>query len=247
MGLSTELTVALTAAAAAIVSAIIAIWGQVRMARMQVQVDRERASEQRAAEAAKILARFRDPLLRAAYDLQSRLYNIVEQDLVGVYVSHGTAAERDYVFDNTRFLISQYLGWVEIIRREIQFLDLGDLDRTRRLAELQHTIAHLWLSDGYGREFRIFAGEQRALGERMTRETSRGLECLGYAGFLDEMKSFGLPCLEKLHDDLAGFGQPGRPGQPRLVVLQNALIDLIDYLDPECVRFPKQRRTRISA
>jgi hypothetical protein len=95
MALSTELKVALTAAAAAIASVIITILGQVRMARMQVQVDRERAGEERAADAAKILARFRDPLVRAAYDLQSRLYNIVVQDLIGVYVLHGTAAERE--------------------------------------------------------------------------------------------------------------------------------------------------------
>src|SRR4051812_1080099 len=70
-----------------------------------------------------LLGRYRDPLLSAAYDLQSRFYNIARRDFLGVYYQRGDldalSAE-----NTTLWIVGQYFGWVEILRREVQFLDL---------------------------------------------------------------------------------------------------------------------------
>ncbi len=193
------------------------------------------------------MTRFREPLVRAAYDLQSRLYNISAQGLLDVYLVHGTDEEREYVVNNTLFLVAQYFGWNEIIRREVQFLDLGDQAQTRHLSELHDTITHLWLTDGYGSKFRVFAGDQRAIGERMIRETQRGLECVGYADFMDtvQQQPNRIPYLSPLGKDLFELADAPSSQHPRLVALQNALVDLLGFLDPDYLRYPRERRLKL--
>jgi hypothetical protein len=74
------------------------------------------------------------------------------------------------------------------------------------------------------------------------------LSCIGYAEFCiksDTDPSFAqwfIP-LSKDIDQLAGDGQWHR----RLVALQNSLVDLINLLDPESVRFPDRHRGKLQA
>jgi hypothetical protein len=183
----TELVVALVSGAVALVSAGFTLWGQVRTTQLAAELECLRLAEQRRFEAERMAARYREPLARAAYDLQSRLYNILQQNLLAVYYDGGDERERSYVVDNTAFLVAQYFAWTEIVRRDIQYIDLGQDEQTRRLARLQDDIYSLFQTDRFGRLFRVFAGEQRAIGERMVREGPRGLECLGYAAYLDQV------------------------------------------------------------
>lgn len=92
------------------------------------------------------------PLLRSAYDLQSRIYNVCLRD--------GFTGSRDpeYFRLNTLSLFGEFLAWLEIIRREIQFLDVGAVQRA--IGELM-----LVRTDG-----------QAAAGPRY--------ECMGYAAFV---------------------------------------------------------------
>ena len=78
------------------------------------------ASRRDKRDAEKIVSRFRDPLMHAAYDLQSRLYNILKQDFLGRYFVHGTPREKDYAIENTTFVLAQFLGWIEAIREGVQ-------------------------------------------------------------------------------------------------------------------------------
>jgi hypothetical protein len=80
-------------------------------------------------DAAEVVARYSRPLMQAAYELQSRIYNI---DRLRFFTpnSLSDAYRRSYAETSTLWLISQYLGWVEILRREVQFLDLGDIRKT---------------------------------------------------------------------------------------------------------------------
>jgi hypothetical protein len=134
------------------------------------------------------------------------------------------------------------LVWTEIIRREIQFIDLGEDEQTRQLARLQDDIYSLLQTDGFGRPFRIFAGEQRAIGESMISDGVRGLECVGYATFLDRLAKFPDALLEPVREDVRNLSARLPEALPRLVALQNALIDLLAFLNPEFIRFPEDRR-----
>src|SRR5260221_171780 len=103
--------------------------------------------------------------------MQQRLYNILCRKLLEAYLPNGDARQRAYAINNTVYRIAEYFGWIEIIRKEIQFLDLGEEEQTKSLTHLQAEISSLWSSDKYGATFRVFAGEQRAIGERMIRES----------------------------------------------------------------------------
>jgi hypothetical protein len=240
----TELVVALIAAAVALASAGFTLWGQARTTRLAAELESFRLAEQRRFEAERTAARYREPLARAAYDLQSRLYNILQQNLLAVYYEKGDERERSYVVDNTAFLVAQYFAWTEIVRRDIQYIDLGQDEQTRRLARLQDDIYSLFQTDRFGRLFRVFAGEQRAIGERMVREGPRGLECLGYAAYLDQVAKGGDRLIEALRGDVRAVSAHLPAARPRLVALQHALIDLLAFLDPDFVRFPRERRTK---
>jgi len=242
---TTDLVVALVSGAVALTAGALAVWGQFRSTRLSAELESLRFAEQRRIDSEKAVSRYREPLARSAYDLQSRLFNILKQDLVEAYLDNGNERERSYVVENTTFLIAQYLAWTEIIRQEIQFLDLGQDDQTRQLARLQDDICSLFLTDGFGRLFRIFAGEQRAIGESMIRSGERGLECVGYATFLDGLGNSPDALLEPIRDDVRTLSVRLHEARPRLVALQNALIDLLAFLDPDFVRFPEERRWKV--
>jgi hypothetical protein len=96
-----------------------------------------------------------EPLARSANDLQSRLFNILRGGALN-FISHGNERERSYMIDNTAFLIAQYLCWTEIIRRQVQFVNLEKDGDTKRLQQLQGHIRGRWASDRLPPIFRIF-------------------------------------------------------------------------------------------
>ena len=236
--MTNELLIALISGAVALFAAALAVWGQFRSARVSAELERIRLTEQKRIESEETLSRYREPLARAAYDLQSRLYNILEQNLIAAYFDNGGERERSYVVENTAFLVAQYFAWTEIIRRDIQFIDLGQDDQTRELARLQDEIYALFQTDAYGRTCRIFAGEQRAIGERMIRDGSRWPECAGYGAFLDQLTRNPDPLLEPVRQDVRRLSTELVAARPRLVALK--------FLDSDFIRFPRDRRSKVT-
>jgi hypothetical protein len=122
------LAVALISGVVALLSILLSAYFARSNSKLQVQLNeqleqrRDRATSQSRLE--QLLSRYRDPLLLAAYDLQSRLYNIVVRDFVDL-LQKGDQDQQTYAVDSTLFVIAQYLGWVEALRRGVQYLDLG--------------------------------------------------------------------------------------------------------------------------
>jgi hypothetical protein len=91
-------------------------------------------------------------------------------------------------------------------------------------------------SDGFPDElFCIFRGDQRAIGEIMIADGE--ITCIGYAEFCSRMEtdppfSQWIASLSVHIEQLPSANHP----HPRLVALQNQLIDLINLLDPESAR-----------
>jgi hypothetical protein len=142
-------------------------------------------------------------------------------------------------------LIAQYFAWTEIIRKEIQFIDLGENVQTRRLTRLRDSIYSLWQTDSLHPLFMIFAGEQRAIGENLIVEGPRGPECIGYAAFLSSSAHLEDHLLAALRSDTLQLSTLLSAARPRLVNLQHALIDLLAFLDPAGIRFPLDRRSKV--
>lgn len=93
--------------------------------------------------------------------------------------------DADYLRRSTVFVIAEFFGWLEIIRREMQFLNLGAVDSTRDLEFKFTKIRHEFATDAGADDFYIYRVEQRAIGELMiSRLEAPGVgepshECMG--------------------------------------------------------------------
>jgi hypothetical protein len=242
--MATEIWVAIIAAVVAIISAAITLYGQFQLTRQQEQ----HAQEARSAE---IIAKYRNPLLQSAFDLQNRLYNITQLHFLDLYRSTNPGSKM-YCIDNTLFVIAEYLGWIEILRHEIQFLDLGDAQQNQTLNQLLDAVKKAFSSSKYLFVFRLFNGQQRAIGELMMtpRSSEKGAdsyECIGYSTFsqrLHQDEQFA-QWFSDLQYDFECLVKEPEKYYDRLIVLQNSLIDLIDFLDPEQVRISTDERQKV--
>jgi hypothetical protein len=214
--------------AGGLLGALIALFGQFRLSSRQVRRDTET-----------VLAKYREPLLGAAYELQGRLWNILDLDFLRKYCLAGDEAQRTYAVENTLFVIAQYFGWSEILRSEIQFLSFSDSEQTRTVNACQSRIVQLFQSDeaALGRPFLLWRGEQRAIGELMIDTVSGQPRCIGYASFMGRRESSFRSWFERLESDIAEISSGANP---RLLQLQHALIDLIRELDPQGLRYPEE-------
>ncbi|MFJ4536077.1 hypothetical protein ACIP39_08880 [Streptomyces tibetensis] len=241
----TELLVAALSGAAAVLSAAYSAQANRKNSLLADALERQKSEHHRLLERQDAMSRFRDPLLWAAFDLQSRLFNIVSGHFLRVYFTQ--SHDRQYAIRSTLHVLAEYLGWVEILRRRIYFLDLGNREANRQIVALLMRVGSVLNSDSYpDRHFQLFRSDQRAIGELAM---SRGKnDCMGYAEFcarLDSDAEFA-DWFTRLSDSIVELASlPGR--HTRLVDLQVALMDLIDFLDPDQERFPQKRRFRTTA
>src|SRR5215471_16800222 len=131
--LDVDSAVGFGSAALALVGAVASGVFSARTNRQSHELERQTRKETQAEAAERILEQYRNPLLDAAQTLQSRLFNIVEQNYFGRYLRCGDADEERYAREYTLYGFAEYLCWAEIVRRELRFLDLRDAPRTRRL------------------------------------------------------------------------------------------------------------------
>lgn len=218
----------------AVVLAVIALVGSIASSALVLyaQFHTERRREIREAETA--LRRYKEPLVSSAYDLQSRLFNILHQDFL-VYVRENRWERRREAVDTTLFAFAQYFGWREVLRREIQLLRFETQDIGRLLSAITGTFS----IDDLGPEFMLWKPEQRAIGEAMIEMWRGEPACAGYLEFIRRRKDMEV-WLAPLQRDLESF-IPGRGGTDRLRKVQNLLIDLITLLDPTNVRYAPER------
>ncbi len=249
--MSSEVVAAICAAVVAVISATVTVYGQIRIARLQDELTRQREERSREAQSQALVARYRDPLLRSAFDLQSRIYNIAAQSILTIYRTDPPQTQR-YIVENTLYVITEFLGWVEIMRRDVQFLDLGSVERSRRLNTLLDAITRTFFATQYPVSFRLFRGQQRAIGELMIvprRQNGQEVqdECMGYAAFarrLQDDPRFA-EWFEGLRQDIGRLIDDRDRHVARLIALQHAQIDLIDFLDPDQVRIPPHDRQKL--
>src|ERR1022692_3333966 len=103
--MSIELVVSLISAAVALGSALLAALLGARAARgqleLQAEIERQQTASRKQEERQDLMNCIRDPVLWAAFDLQSRIFNIVAQGFLEVYLLHGSAERRAYAQRNT--------------------------------------------------------------------------------------------------------------------------------------------------
>lgn len=189
-------------------------------------------AEQR--ETKRALRTYREPLISAAYDLQSRLFNLLRKDF-STYITDDRWGRKDEGVTSTLFAFAQYFGWREILRRETQLLEF----ETKPIGRVLSAITGTFGSDDFGEPFLIWKGEQRALGEAMIGEWHGAPACVGYLEFLCRRRGVS-PWLTRLEEDLERFAHSDED-DARLLKIQELLVRLIETLDPEHLRYAPDR------
>lgn len=249
--MDSESIIGLVSAALAVISAVASGLLASRANKQAHELDRRKRQDSRLEDLEQVLSQYRDPLLDAAQTLQSRMLNIVRQNYLVRYLHCGDPDEERYARDYTLFAVAEYLCWVEIVRRELRFLDLGNVDRNRQLLAHLTQIQATLQSDAIDSPLRIFRGRQRAIAEVMMLPTTATdgprSECLGYAAFTHRLHTdteFG-SWFAQLNHDIDVIASNTVEQNVRLVRLQRDLIDLINFLDPDAVRIPARYRHQL--
>lgn len=244
--MSVDVLVGLISASVAMCSALVAAFSATRSVRLDHALSLQRAHLERLEVHEDLTRRYREPLLLAAFHLQARIYNIVESGFVARHMSSADPEERDYARTSTLYRVGDYFGWIEILRRDLQFLDLGEKQRNSELVERLDAVSHTfsnteWFPAGV---FRLFRDEQRALGEIMLEAVSgepRRYQCIGYATFVERLKANSefARWFSRLSTEVDRLVSPAAGQLDRLIAVQLALINLITFLDPDVRRFPR--------
>lgn len=255
---STPLAVAVVAAFASIVVGVLAAFASITAALISAKNAKATAGSVRQIEHDKLahqdrrdarvkseqVSRYSEPLARAAYDLQSRIFNILKKSALRSFVSQGDDRQRTYMIENTTFLVAQFFCWSELVRLDVQLINLGENAKTRQIQHLLDEISRIWGTDSHAKTLRIFAGEQRAIGEALVTGTG-SRECIGYGKFVSSLGRGKNALLDFIRDDLKNLSSDLSLGQERLRALQNAFIDLLALLDPDGLRFPPNSRSKL--
>ena len=233
MGMDAILTIVALVLSAA--SVVITGLFSIRTARLASELDAEREERMETQSAIKAAERVYEPLAQAAAELQSRIVNIVESGwvpLVQRYKSHG-----DYAVTSTAYLFANYFGWIEA-RRQAVLSSSGEGGRDIAVQRLIDTVLQTLRRSEHSEGFLFFTTEQRAIGELMLtwevfEETGTRIPMVaGYAAFVaryrddEDFRQWFAPINSGM--DLVSKGD-----NRRLVAIQNALVALIDELDPK--------------
>jgi hypothetical protein len=244
--MTTSSLVSLVSAVVSAVGALVAVL----LSRRAVIRDRRLAADE-------LAGLYRVPMLHAAFNLQSRLYNIGRQDFLGIFLTGGSSSEAEYARFNTAYLIGQYLCWAEILWREAQLLAPLQRGRDRDILAAMEGVRHE-MADSLSNSdpvLRIFRGDQRAIGEVMLTTIDQPADrigprwdCKGYAAFVqtlaDEQSAISR-WIRPLLDDIDNLAAKYHAHQSRVIAIQHHLVELINLIDPGGDRIPLNQREQM--
>lgn len=217
-----------------VVSVVLSGYMSVRQQKISHRLRVEEGRREKEESALAAAQRVYEPMAQAAAELQSRIYNIVENDWVTLtkrYEGHG-----DYPTRSTAFLFAHYFGWVEA-RRQSVLDSSGKGGRDDTVQNLIDDIQKIMRRGDDSEGFSFFSAEQRAIGELMffweviPDSGLRIPHVLGYAAFSTRYE--GDTEFRKWFTPVdAGIARVAEGDVSRLVDIQGALVHLILELDP---------------
>lgn len=238
--------------AAALISALTAalmgsIFGALSQFLFQFLIP-ERLKEKR--QLRRLTEKYSNPILLACSDLTDRIDNIIARS--GHIVLHegwepspSWPITHEYFLGSTMYLFARYFCWVDIFRREVQFLDFGEDETNKRVRDFMEEVEQALSSDSPNKEakpdIQVYRQQQRAIGEIMS-VGQDGDICLGYSDFCEKMKAERFAnWLTPLKALVLNIEQmDGSFRWTRLALVRSALARLAVELDPEGRRIGKE-------
>lgn len=222
-----------------VLAAVVSVAGAVVTVVLGAVFERRRARAHRRARLRHLASRYSVPLLQAAHSLRGRLGNTVPEQIEEF--REGSDRFRDYARYETLYRLAHYLCIVQIMWREVDFLDLGrrrhNRELIRRLVAVGSALGNRELGS-----FLVLGGEQRAIGDLMVDPggpKDAPPQCLTYPRFRDRLREdahfagWFKPLLDDVDAVLASATIP-----PRLAQVAAALDELISFLDTRKVGLP---------
>ena len=169
------------------------------------------------------------------HELERRIFGTVDEQ-AGGYQSIKQEGQAAYYINATTFQIAQCCAWIEILREKMGALDYDKLET--RLSALSQT-----LLGGYRPHFHVFLLEQREIGERMISIKKGEMVCKGYSEFLDLLsQEEAPPCFSHLRTRVTTMLDNWGPEAEKLMRIQHALVDIVEFLDPSGRWIIEERR-----
>jgi hypothetical protein len=81
----------------AIVAGVMTTWSNKNSRRFEAALQRQEHEQSKAEQAAQLLSRYREPLLLSANSLQSRIFNVLREDYLPIYLHCGDSEQELYV------------------------------------------------------------------------------------------------------------------------------------------------------
>lgn len=159
--------------------------------------------------------KYRDPLVLSSIELANRLGEILEERpveflradvLVGASPELNTDASRGryydrYKYQSTVYRLTSFLGWLELYRQDLVFLDTGR-KRDAQVLESQIREIRADMADGHLNTAKnwaewsdalIFREEQRAIGDAMIVTGGSARTIMGYGAFVSALETPATP------------------------------------------------------
>ena len=221
-----------------------------------------------------IYLKYRDPITLSGIELCNRLSEMIKYypptycdgDVLTSQPARQEANTREdpyfknYKLFSTIYRMCAFLGWLELYRREIVFLDSGHHKINKQLEACEEAIRSD-LADGQLNEaddwedwndVLVFREEQRAIGETMIRECDSEYSVIGYGTFRELATFQGdeepNPWIRSVASFLINHDSSRKDFRLiRFKRLAVHLMDLIELLDAERLpKYLKNRRSEIS-
>lgn len=197
------------------------------------------------------VAKYRDPLFLAAQDLQSRLHNITEGNLL-LWLD-ADKERNNNLLRYTCFLVGQFLSWTYISRCQEEYITWGSYKENSEMTRALDAINEIFAKEEVPiseMPFYIWHDQQLAIGEIMTVKEDGERFCMGYAKFDREWTNdrYFKEWFESLEKSIETMASARRSGSQvpdhRLRRLQHMLLVYIQIVDPRRV-WPGTSRNRL--
>jgi hypothetical protein len=210
----------------------------------------ERRSHNR--EVANLTEKYAQPLLVAAYDLQRRLYELVEYPISRQHLSTEEGLKDFKVY--TCYLLAQYLALAHILRTKTGYLSFTKDRKLKKLRKIMYMIDEELdrRRNPAGMNVGVWPAARILVAERMIAKEDNlngaldggvGIEVKGFDQFHKQWEEFRQPMgyfCEWIDLMLKGRLNNEQNDAP-ICCLQHLVVDLVDFLDRNRAYIPKSR------
>jgi len=215
-----------------------------------------------------ISKKYSRPILLAASELQARLWEITQRQATSskpLFLQEDDSEPFSSTYSMTRkhfligtvYLFGKYFAYIEILKKKAQFLELKKINNSRSFSLLIRVVERALAETELRKKSKIqiksdkqlFKLQQAYIGEKLIIVNDGEVSCMSFAEFYDKFDS-EFSKLQDFEDLIEILTRAVSKDQEnfclaRCCLLGNALVDLINFLDPNHQYISKIDREKV--